>query len=490
MKVGFLMQYESVIGLEVHAELLTNTKIFSSAPAKFGSEPNTNINEICLGMPGTLPVLNKGVVDLALKACRALNFTIPRESKFDRKNYFYPDLPKGYQITQFDKPIGLKGTLEITVKDQKKVINITRVHLEEDAGKLVHAGAERLAGSSYSLADYNRAGVPLIEIVSEPEIRSSEEARAYLEELRNILVYTGVCDGKMQEGSLRCDANVSVRLKGTEKLGTRVEIKNLNSFKSLQRAIDFEIERQIDAIEYGEKIVQETRLWDENKCVTTTMRSKEEAEEYRYFPDPDLVSVIIDDEWLKRIDQSMPELPKEKKLRYMQDYALSEYDAGVLVSSMDMVKFFEECIELKVNPKVATNWLTGSLIAYINEKGIELGDLDFDPEQLKNLTDLIEKGTISNKIAKDILPEIISSGKSAEKIVEEKGLTQINDTDEIANLAKELVEKNPKQVEEYLGGKDKVLGFFVGQIMKATKGRANPEIVNSLVIEELTKYKK
>lgn len=484
------MDYEAVIGLEVHAELLTNTKIFSSAPAKFGSEPNTNINELCLGMPGTLPVLNIGVVDLALRACRALEFNIPKECKFDRKNYFYPDLPKGYQISQYDQPIGLRGKLEINVNNQKKVINITRVHMEEDAGKLVHAGAERLAGSTYSLADYNRAGVPLVEIVSEPEIRTSEEARAYMEELRNILVYTGVCDGKMQEGSMRCDANVSVRKRGEEKFGTRVEIKNLNSFKSLQRAIDFEIERQIDALEYGEKIVQETRLWDENKGVTNTMRTKEEAEDYRYFPDPDLVSILIDDEWIRKIDESLPELPKQKRLRYIEEYGLSEYDAGVLVSSLSMAKFFEECIELKINPKVATNWLTGNITAYINEKGIELGDLNLKPETLKALVDLIEKGTISGKIAKDILPEIIEKNEEPIKIVESKGLTQINNTDEISKMAEELVAKNPKQVEEYLGGKAKVLGFFVGQIMKLTQGRANPEIVNSLVIEELNKYKK
>jgi aspartyl-tRNA(Asn)/glutamyl-tRNA(Gln) amidotransferase subunit B len=484
------MDYEAVIGLEVHAELLTDSKIFSSAPAKFGSSPNTNINELCLGMPGTLPVLNKKVVDLALRACRALDFTIPKECKFDRKNYFYPDLPKGYQISQYDQPIGLKGQLEINLNNEKKVINITRIHMEEDAGKLVHAGAERLAGSTYSLADYNRAGVPLVEIVSEPEIRSSEEARAYMEELRNILVYTGVCDGKMQEGSLRCDANVSVRKKGTEKFGTRVEIKNLNSFKSLQRAIDFEIERQIDALEYGEKIVQETRLWDENKGVTNTMRTKEEAEDYRYFPDPDLVSIIIDDEWLKVIDETLPELPKEKRIRYIQEYGLSEYDAGVLVSSLSMAKFFEECISLRINPKVATNWLTGNITAYINEKGIDLEDLNLKPETLKELVDLIEKGTISGKIAKDILPEIIESGEEPIKIVESKGLTQINNTDEISKMAQELVSKNPKQVEEYLSGKTKVLGFFVGQIMKLTQGRANPEIVNSLVIEELNKYKK
>lgn len=483
------MDYEAVIGLEVHAELLTDTKIFSSAPAKFGSSPNTNINEICLGMPGTLPVLNKKVVDLALRACRALDFTIPKECKFDRKNYFYPDLPKGYQISQYDQPIGLRGSLEINVNGEKKTINITRVHMEEDAGKLVHAGADRLAGSTYSLADYNRAGVPLVEIVSEPEIRSSEEARAYFEELRNILMYTGVCDGKMQEGSMRCDANVSVRKRGETKFGTRVEIKNLNSFKSLQRAIDFEIERQIDALEYGEKLVQETRLWDENKGVTNTMRTKEEAEDYRYFPDPDLVSVIIDDAWLKEIDESLPELPKEKRIRYMQEYGLSEYDAGVLVSSLSMAKFFEECITLKINPKVATNWLTGAITAYINEKGIELGDLNLKPETLKDLTDLIEKGTISNKIAKEILPEIIETQVEPQKIIEAKGLTQINNTDEIAAMAKDLVSKNPKQVEEYLSGKGKVLGFFVGQIMKLTQGRANPEIVNSLVIEEINKYK-
>jgi aspartyl-tRNA(Asn)/glutamyl-tRNA(Gln) amidotransferase subunit B len=362
--------------------------------------------------------------------------------------------------------------------------------MEEDAGKLVHAGAERLAGSSYSLADYNRAGVPLVEIVSEPEIRSSEEAKAYMEELRNILMYADVCDGKMQEGSMRCDANVSVRPKGTEKFGTRVEIKNLNSFRSLQRAIDYEIDRQIDAIESGEKIIQETRLWDENKGYTASMRSKEEAEDYRYFPDPDLVSIIIDDEWLKVIDETLPELPKEKRIRYIQEYGLSEYDAGVLVSSLSMAKFFEECISLRINPKVATNWLTGNITAYINEKGIDLEDLNLKPETLKELVDLIEKGTISGKIAKDILPEIIESGEEPIKIVESKGLTQINNTDEISKMAQELVSKNPKQVEEYLSGKTKVLGFFVGQIMKLTQGRANPEIVNSLVIEELNKYKK
>ncbi|MBC7473358.1 MAG: Asp-tRNA(Asn)/Glu-tRNA(Gln) amidotransferase subunit GatB [Candidatus Sericytochromatia bacterium] len=484
------MQYEAVIGLEVHAELLTNTKIFSSVPAKFGGEPNTNVNEICLGMPGTLPVLNEKVVDLALRACRALEFTIPSECTFDRKNYFYPDLPKGYQITQFDKPIGLKGQLEVNFNGIKKVINITRIHIEEDAGKLVHAGSDRLQGSSYSLADYNRAGVPLVEIVSEPEIRSSEEAKAYFEELRNVLVYTGVCDGKMQEGSMRCDANISIRPIGTEKFGTRVEIKNLNSFKSLQRAIDYEIERQTEALQYGDKIVQETRLWDENKGVTNTMRVKEDADDYRYFPDPDLVSVIIDDAWLKKIDQELPELPKEKRARYIQDYGLSEYDSSVLVNSLEMVKFFEDTVILKINPKLLTNWLTGSITTYLNETGKALNNTKLTPELLHEMIQMIENGTISNKIAKDILNEVMETGDSPVSIVEKKGVTQISNTDEIMAIIKKIVENNPKQVEEFLAGKVKVLGFFVGQIMKATQGRANPDIVNSLLITEINNHKK
>ncbi|MFN8673726.1 MAG: Asp-tRNA(Asn)/Glu-tRNA(Gln) amidotransferase subunit GatB [Candidatus Sericytochromatia bacterium] len=483
------MDYESVIGLEVHAELLTNSKIFCSCSAKFGGDVNTHVCPVCLGMPGVLPVLNKNVVELALKAAKSINCKIPDECKFDRKNYFYPDLPKAYQISQYEQPIGLNGSLEIDVNGHKKLINITRIHMEEDAGKLVHAGSDRLAGASYSLVDYNRTGVPLVEIVSEPEIRSSEEAKAYLEELRSILVYAQVCDGKMQEGSLRCDANVSIRPKGSDKFGTRVEIKNLNSFRSLQRAIDYEIQRQKEALEYGEKIVQETRLWDENKGVTNTMRTKEEADDYRYFPDPDLVKITIDSSWLKKIEQELPELPNKKRERYIKDYALSDYDARVLVNSTELISFFEESVNLGLNPKIVTNWLTVDITAYLNDKKLELSDTKLNPENFSELISLIEKGTISGKIAKEILADVITTGEKPSKIVEKKGATQINDTDKILSLVKEILEKNPKEVKDFLGGKEKLLGFFVGQVMKQTQGRANPEILNTLIKEEINKLR-
>lgn len=483
------MDYEAVIGLEVHAELLTKTKIFCSCPAKFGAEVNTHVCPVCLGLPGVLPVLNKNVVELSLKAAVAINCTVPNECKFDRKNYFYPDLPKAYQITQYDQPVGKNGFLEIDLNGKKKIVNITRIHIEEDAGKLVHAGSDRLSGSTYSLADYNRAGVPLVEIVSEPEIRSSEEAKLYMEELRSILVCAGVCDGKMEEGSMRCDANVSIRQRGTEKFGTRVEIKNLNSFRSLQRAIDYEVQRQKDAIQYGERIVQETRLWDENKSVTITMRTKEEAEDYRYFPDPDLFSVSISPEWLKRIVDELPELPTKKRERYVKDYLLSDYDARVLVNSTDLISFFEESVNSGLNAKTVTNWLSVDITAYLNEKKLELKNTKLTPQNFSELLMLIEKGTISGKIAKEILPEIIETGESATKIVERKGSTQINDTSELLKMVHDIIEKNPKEVTDYLGGKEKLLGFFVGQAMKQSKGRANPEVLNGIVKDELNKLR-
>lgn len=483
------MEYEPVIGLEVHAELLTDTKIFCSCPAKFGGDVNTHVCPVCLGMPGVLPVLNKNVVEMALRAARAINCQIPHECKFDRKNYFYPDLPKAYQISQYDQPIAVNGWLEINVDGKTKRIGITRLHMEEDAGKLVHAGSDRLAGSSYSLADYNRAGVPLAEIVSEPDMRTSEEARAYMEELRNILLYTGVCDGKMQEGSLRCDANISVRKKGAEKFGTKVEIKNVNSFRSLQRAIDYEIERQIDALESGEKIIQETRLWDENKGYTTSMRSKEEADDYRYFPDPDLVTIVIDEGWLKRIDDELPELPAEKRERYVNDYGLSEYDASVLVNSREMLNFFEECVDLRISPKITANWIMGDISAYLKEEKAELNETKITPKLFQELINLIDKGTISRKIAKEIIFEVLKTGESPSKIVEKKGVTQITDDNEILLVIRKILESNPKQVEQFLSGKDKIYGFFVGQIMKETKGRANPELLNKLLTDELNRLK-
>jgi aspartyl-tRNA(Asn)/glutamyl-tRNA(Gln) amidotransferase subunit B len=484
------MEYESIIGLEVHAELLTKTKIFCSCPAKFGGEPNTHVCEICLGMPGVLPVLNKNVVEFALKSARALNCQILEECKFDRKNYFYPDLPKAYQISQYDKPIAVNGYLEVNVNGKNKKIGITRIHMEEDAGKLVHVGSDRLAGSNYSLVDYNRAGVPLIEIVSEPDMRTSEDAKSYMEELRNILLYIGVCDGKMQEGSLRCDANVSVRKKGSQKFSTKVEIKNLNSFKSLQRAIDYEISRQIEELESGGKIVQETRLWDENNSCTISMRVKEEAEDYRYFPEPDLVSLFISKEWIKNIDDNLPELPKAKRERYINQLGLSEYDAVTIVNSIELMEFFEETLKLDVNPKLVANWLMGDISAILKDEKIELKDSKLKPEMLKEMIELIEKGTISGKIAKEILPEILKYGKSPSKIIEEKGLVQINDESEIVKIVKSVIEKNPNQVQQFLNGKEKVIGFLVGQTMKESKGKANPELVNKILLNQLNSLKK
>lgn len=481
------MNYEVVIGLEVHSELLTNTKIFCSCPAKFGGEVNTHVCPICSGLPGVLPVLNKQVVEYALIAGLALNCQIPKICKFDRKNYFYPDLPKAYQVSQYDKPIAVGGYLEIDIEGTKKKIGITRVHMEEDAGKLVHAGSDRLAGSSYSLADYNRAGVPLIEIVSEPDMRSAVEARAYIEKLRNILVYTGICDGKMQEGSLRCDVNISIREKGVKELGTKVEIKNLNSFKSIQKAIDYEIDRQIDFIETGKKIVQETRLWDENKGYTTTMRVKEEADDYRYFPEPDLVNIIIDDEWLENVKSKMPELPNAKKIRYMQEFGLSEYDSSLLVNSVELSKFFEKCIKLKLNPKTVTNWLTGNITAYLNDRKLELSESKITPEFISTIINLLEKGTISAKIAKEVMFESLDTEKSPLEIIESKGMTQMGNADDILTFVKESISENPKQLEQYLSGKDKLFAFFVGQVMKKTKGRADPKVLNEILLSELNK---
>lgn len=484
------MEYESIIGLEVHAELLTKTKIFCSCPAEFGGNPNTHVCEICLGMPGVLPVLNKNVVEFSLKAARALNCSILEECKFDRKNYFYPDLPKAYQISQYDKPIAVNGFIEINSNGNKKKIGITRIHMEEDAGKLVHVGSDRLSGSTHSLVDYNRAGVPLIEIVSNPDMRSSEEAKAYMEELRNILLYIKVCDGKMQEGSLRCDANVSVRKKGSEKFGTKVEIKNLNSFKSLQRAIDYEIQRQIEELETGGKILQETRLWDENNSCTISMRVKEEADDYRYFPEPDLVSLFISSEWIKNIDENLPELPKNKRERYINQLGLSEYDATTIVNSIELMEFFENTIKLQVNPKLVANWLMGDISAFLKEEKIELKDTKLKPEILKEMIELIEKGIISGKIAKEILPEMIKNGTNPLKIVTDRGLTQINNENEIINIVKKVIEKNPSQVEQFLNGKEKIIGFLVGQTMKESKGKANPELVNKILLNELNSLKK
>ncbi|MBO7671926.1 Asp-tRNA(Asn)/Glu-tRNA(Gln) amidotransferase subunit GatB [bacterium] len=469
-------KYEVVIGLEVHAQLKTKSKIFAPDGTEFGQEPNTQTCPITLGMPGVLPVLNKECVNMGILLGLALNCTIPERCKFDRKQYFYPDLPKGYQISQYDEPICVNGHIEINGKK----IGITRAHLEEDAGKLVHAGADGLAGSTYSLVDLNRAGTPLLEIVSEPDMRSADEARAYMEELRNIVRYLGVCDGNLEEGSMRCDANISIMPKGSKVFGTRAEIKNVNSFSALQRAIEYEVDRQIEIVEEGGEVVQETRLWDDNAKETRSMRGKEDAHDYRYFPEPDLKPLVISREWVEEVRAKMPELPAQKRARY-KGLGLSEYDANVIVEQMNLALFFDKVLALGANPKTAVNFIMGEIAAYLKEEKIEINDTKLTPENLAELISLIEKGTISNNIGKQIITEMMQTGKSASKIVEEKGLSQITDEGAIKEIVKKVVEANPDQVTAYRNGKTNLLGFFVGQIMKETKGRANPKTVNELV---------
>ena len=471
-------KYEVVIGLEVHAQLKTKSKIFAPDKNEFGQEPNTLTSPITLGMPGVLPVLNKECVNMGILTGLALNCEIPSRCKFDRKQYFYPDLPKGYQISQYDEPICVNGHIEI---DGKR-IGITRAHLEEDAGKLVHAGANGIAGSTYSLVDLNRAGTPLLEIVSEPDMRSSEEAKNYMEELRNIVRYIGVCDGNLEEGSMRCDANISIMPKGSKEFGTRAEIKNVNSFAALQRAIEYEIERQIEIVEEGGEVVQETRLWDDASRETRSMRGKEDAHDYRYFPEPDLMPLEISREWVEEIRAKMPELPNQKRKRY-QEIGLSEYDASVIVEQMGLALFFDKVLELGANPKTAVNFIMGEITAYLKEEHIEITDTKLTPDNLAELISLIEKGTISNNIGKQIIIEMMKDGTKASVIVEKKGLSQISDEGAIKELVQKVVDAHPNEVEAYKNGKTNLLGFFVGQIMKETKGRANPKTVNQLLRE-------
>lgn len=473
-------KYEVVIGLEVHAQLKTKSKIFAPDSTEFGNEQNSQISPITLGMPGVLPVLNKECVNMGIKLGLALNCDIPERCKFDRKQYFYPDLPKGYQISQYDEPICLNGYLDINGKR----IGITRAHLEEDAGKLVHVGSAGIAGSTYSLVDLNRAGTPLLEIVSEPDMRSSEEAKNYMEELRNIVRYIGVCDGNLEEGSMRCDANISIMPKGSKEFGTRAEIKNVNSFRALQRAIEYEIDRQIELVEDGEEVIQETRLWDDNAGETRSMRGKEDAHDYRYFPEPDLMPLSISREWVEEVRKTLPELPSQKRQRYM-DLGLSEYDASVIVEQMQSALFFDKVLELGGNAKIAVNFMMGEIAAYLKENHIEITDTKLTPENLVELIGLIEKGTISNNIGKQILIDMLQTGEKASAIVEKKGLSQITDVDAIRKMVEEVVANNPNQVEQYKSGKTNILGFFVGQIMKATKGRANPKTVNEILLELL-----
>lgn len=474
-------QYEVVIGLEVHAQLKTKSKIFAPDGTEFGLEQNCQTSPITLGMPGVLPVLNKEAVNMGILTGLALNCEIPSTCKFDRKQYFYPDLPKGYQISQYDQPVAVNGWLKI---DGKK-IGITRAHLEEDAGKLVHAGASGIAGSTYSLVDLNRAGTPLLEIVSEPDLRSAEEAKAYMEELRNIVRYLGVCDGNLDEGSMRCDANISLRPWGQKEFGTRAEIKNINSFRALQRAIEYEIERQYDLIENGEEVVQETRLWNENDGTTKSMRSKEEAHDYRYFPEPDLMPLEISRDWVECIRAKMPELPAQKRQRYIESIGLSEYDAGVIVEQMETAHFCDKVVELVSNPKIAVNYLMGDVTAYLKEEKLSINETKLTPENLAELVNLIDKGTISNNIGKKIILTLLKDGGSAQEIVEKQGLSVISDEGAIKDAVAQVIAANPEQVAAYKSGKTQLTGFFVGQVMKATKGRANPQIVNKYVQDAL-----
>ncbi len=483
-------QYEAVIGLETHCQLSTETKIFSDSSAKFTTEPNTHIDPICMGMPGVLPVLNQKVLEYAVKAGLALNCQIAPYSKFDRKQYFYPDLPKNYQISQFDLPIAEHGWVEIELLDAegnpvRKRIGVTRLHMEEDAGKLVHGGSDRLSGSTYSLVDYNRAGVPLVEIVSEPDLRSGQEAAEYAQEVRRIMRYLGVSDGNMQEGSLRCDVNISVRPVGQKEFGTKVEIKNMNSFNAIQRAIDHEIERQTQAIEAGERILQETRLWEEGTQRTISMRIKEGSSDYRYFPEPDLGPIEVPSEQLEHWRSELPELPYQKRHRYETDFGLSAYDGRVLTDDRDIAEYFEAAVAAKANPKQTANWIMGDISAYLNNERKSIQEIPLTPIALAELTALIDANTISNKIGKDILPELLTKGGSPKAIVEREGLVQISDSGAIEAAIEAVIAANPKELEQYRGGKTKLLGFFVGKVMQQTGGRADPKMTNQLLAKKL-----
>ncbi|UOR13857.1 Asp-tRNA(Asn)/Glu-tRNA(Gln) amidotransferase subunit GatB [Halobacillus amylolyticus] len=475
------MNFETIIGLEVHVELKTDSKIFSPSSNMFGDEPNSNVNPIDLGYPGVLPVLNEEAVNFAMKAAMALNCEIATNTKFDRKNYFYPDNPKAYQISQFDQPIGENGYIDIEVDGVKKRIGITRLHMEEDAGKLTHSD------DGYSLVDYNRQGTPLVEIVSEPDIRSPKEAYAYLEALKNIIQYTGVSDCKMEEGSLRCDANLSLRPIGQEEFGTKTELKNLNSFSFVQKGLEFEEKRQEKVLLTGGEILQETRRYDEQTKETILMRVKEGSDDYRYFPEPDLVRLHIDEAWKKRIFEQIPELPDARKKRYIEELELPAYDAMVLTNNKEMSDFFEETIASDGDIKQASNWLMGEVSAYMNKQQKEFSDLALTPQSLAQLTKLIEDGTISSKIAKKVFSELVEKGGDPEKIVKDKGLVQISDEGQLREIITKILDGNQQSIEDYKNGKDKALGFLVGQVMKETKGQANPPMVNKIILEEMDK---
>ncbi len=478
------MQFETVIGLEVHAQLLTNTKIFCSCSAQFGQDPNTQTCPVCLGLPGVLPVVNKKAVEYAIKAALATNCTIQSYNQFARKNYFYPDLPKGYQISQFELPIATAGYLDIAVPDEQRTrrIGITRIHMEEDAGKLMHELNNTQSDGSF--VDLNRTGVPLLEIVSEPDLRTPEEAGEYLKMLRALLQYLEVCDGNMEQGSFRCDANVSLRPAGAEKLGTKVELKNMNSFRHVVRALHYEIRRQQSLLEDGEQVVQETRLWQEAEGVTSSMRSKEEAHDYRYFPDPDLVPLVIEKDWIEQLRGQLPELPARKGERFMRQYGLPRYDADILVACRQLADYYEAAVRGCDQPKAVSNWILSDILRHLADPR-EIASFPVTPEHLARMLTLIAQGTISGKIAKKVFDEMRSSGDFPEKVVQEKGLVQVSDTAEIEATVQKIIDANPAMVADYRGGKEKVFGFFVGQVMKATGGKANPQIVNELLRKKL-----
>jgi len=480
------MSYEAVIGLEIHSELKTNTKIFCGCATSFGAEQNTHVCPVCLGLPGVLPVINKRVVEFAIKAGLALNCTINKFSKFDRKNYYYPDLPKNFQTSQFDLPIAEHGYVDIEVEGKTKRIRVTRIHMEEDAGKLVHSG-NTIKDSNGSNVDYNRTGVPLIEIVSEPDMHTAAEARAYMEKVKSILEYIDVSNCKMEEGNLRADVNVSLRPVGTEKLGTKAEMKNLNSFKMVESAIEYEIDRQEEILDDGGHIAQETRTWDDGKGITVSMRSKEQAQDYRYMPEPDLVPIITTDEEIAEYKKNLPELPDARRARLVDEYGLSEYDAGIITNSRAMAEYFDDVVAAKVDAKLAANWIMGDLAKNLNAETKTIEASPVSAGNLAKMIALIEKGTISSKIAKKVFDEMWQSDTDPEKIVEEKGLVQITDSNAIEKIVDTVLVENPKPVEDYKGGNAKSIGFLVGQVMKLSKGKANPGVVNKLLKEKLDK---
>ena len=482
------MKYEAVIGLEIHAQLLTSSKAFCGCSTKFGAEANTQVCPVCLGMPGTLPVLNKKAVEFAVKMALATHCKINNKSIFARKNYFYPDLPKGYQISQYNEPLTQKGYIDIEVTGEKKRIGITRIHMEEDAGKLLHG--ETLEDEGFSFVDLNRAGVPLIEIVSEPDIRTAEEAVEYLKALRDILVYLEICDGNMEEGSFRCDANVSIRPKGQEEFGTKAELKNINSFRFVQKAIEYEIKRQIEVVEDGGKIVQETRLFDSDKGITVSMRSKEEAHDYRYFPEPDLLPLMVDEAWIEEIKVTLPELPAEKRERFVREYGIPSYDAGVLTATKELANYYESSTSLFNKPKVVSNWVMGELLRLLKEDSKDItqpSTFSLKPSAFAKLLQMVDTGAVNLKTAKEVFEEVYKTGKEPDAIVKEKGLVQVSDEDAIIKAIDEVIAANPKEFADYKAGKEKLFSFFIGQIMKATKGQANPQVLNKLLKERLGK---